>query len=142
MSRQAQASGEGKGMPYPPLSWIREQLRYNCHSWLRTKILEAYIVGSRAKGTAIAKSDLDIALVVPAKKRVSSLRMTENYHANFTEESQKPKWNGIVVDFQFFYPGDPHLAACQKVPIAVKTTQGVINSKETIKPHCPKGAKT
>ena len=78
------------------------------------KILASYIVGSEAKGCARADSDLDIAIVIPKKVRLSALQVTEHYHAKFKADNQKPSWNGRQVDLQFFYSGDVALASNKK----------------------------
>ena len=94
--------------PLPPLSWIRGRLRDA--GLRRMQVLEAYVVGSYARGTAHPLSDLDIAVVIPYYKNATALARTERYHSRFTSDEQKPHWQGIRVDFQFFYPQDPHLS--------------------------------
>lgn len=93
----------------PKLSDVRHFLRYNPYVSYRTKVLDAFIIGSVAKGTDHKDSDIDIAVIIPAKARKSALKVTEHYHARFTCDSQKSHWNGKQVDIQFFYPDDPAL---------------------------------
>jgi len=95
----------------PSLRWIRANLRYNLNFSVRAKVLCAFIIGSVAKGTAQPKSDLDIAVVIPPKRRVSALNLTEKYHFRMgMTNSSYPIFNGKRVDFQFFFPGDANLA--------------------------------
>lgn len=58
---------------YPTLPEIRQLLRYNLTKPLRVKIINAFIVGSEAKGTAISISDLDIAVIIPKLKKKHQL---------------------------------------------------------------------
>lgn len=102
---------------YPSLSWVRSQLRWNATSNSREKVLAAYIVGSEAKGTARPDSDLDIAIIVAPHKRVSAIQKSERYHQKFTSDQQKPKWNGRIVDLQFFYPDDKALLGYTKIEL-------------------------
>ena len=106
---------------YPSLAWIRTQLHTNPYGRLsrRRHILDAYIVGSEAKGTATDTSDLDIAVVVSNRRSSpTSLQLSEAYHAKFTSDDQKPTWQGRRVDFQFFYATDTQLVTYQKLPLA------------------------
>jgi len=105
-------------MNYPTLSWVRQQLRNNLHSRVRYPILDAYIVGSVAKGEATEISDLDIAVIIPEADRVTAVRRSERYHAKFSSNAQKPHWDGRVVDIQFFYPGSPELDGYSKIQIS------------------------
>jgi hypothetical protein len=93
----------------PTLANVRHFLRYNAYVSYRTKVLEAFIVGSVAKGTSHKDSDIDIAVIIPRKARKSSLKVTEHYHARFTCDSQKDKWQNKQIDIQFFYEDDPVL---------------------------------
>ena len=104
-------------MSYPTIVWINEEMRYSPYAARRVKILEAFIVGSEAKGTAKPDSDLDIALVIEPVKGKTSIKYSEYYHQKFPSDDCKPKWNGRRVDFQFFYPDDPQLATYSKIPI-------------------------
>lgn len=88
---------------------------------MRRKILGAFIVGSEARGTARPDSDLDVAVIIPHVRGKTSLRVTEKYQAHFTGNSQKPKWNGRVVDVQFFYPDDLELGRYDKIEMARRT---------------------
>ncbi|MDO8415202.1 MAG: nucleotidyltransferase domain-containing protein [Agitococcus sp.] len=102
---------------YPSISWVRQRLRNNMTSRVKDTVLACYIVGSEARGCARSDSDLDIAIVVASKPRLTALKMTEWYHAKFREENQKPMWKGRIVDFQFFYPNDEALAGYSKVTV-------------------------
>ena len=92
-------------------------LRYNTIKSLSIKIIKTFIVGSEAKGSATKESDLDIAIIIEKKNTKSSLKFTEQYHSYFTNEAQKPKWNGRVIDFQFFYEEDDELNGMSKIEI-------------------------
>jgi predicted nucleotidyltransferase len=102
---------------YPAISWVRARLRNNMTSRFNGKVLACYIVGSEARGCARSDSDLDIAIVVPSRARLSALKMTERYHEKFMEECQKPMWGGRIVDFQFFYADDEALASYSKITV-------------------------
>jgi predicted nucleotidyltransferase len=99
----------------PALSDVRRFLRYNPYVAYRTKVIDAFIVGSVAKGTNNQDSDLDIAVIIPRKARKSAIKITEHYHGRFTCDSQKSKWRGIQVDLQFFYEDDIELNKYSKI---------------------------
>jgi predicted nucleotidyltransferase len=81
-------------------------------------VLSAFVVGSVAKGIATVGSDLDIAMVIPAKCRVSSLRFTERYHRRMAlTGGMYPEFEGRRVDFQFFFPNDFSLLNCQRIKL-------------------------
>lgn len=88
---------------YPSLRFLRSELRNNLTKSFRRKILCAFIIGSEAKGTSAINSDIDIAIIVDALKRKSSLKLSEEFHSNFIHDFQIPKWKGRIIDFQFFY---------------------------------------
>lgn len=94
------------GMKLPTLTDVRQMLRRNPYSSMRDKVVSAFIVGSTANKTNRDGSDLDIAVIIPERSRTRSIKVTERYHAKFTEDRQVPNWNGITVDFQFFYSED------------------------------------
>lgn len=108
---------------YPTIRDITKLLRNNLWSSVSYKILDAYVVGSEAKGEARDDSDLDIAVIIPPKNSVSDLKLTERYHQNFRNNNQMPKWNGRIVDFQFFYPESEELKKYSKI----KLSDGRIN---------------
>jgi predicted nucleotidyltransferase len=91
---------------FPTTLWIKQQLRYNLIKPIRPQIIELYVIGSYARGNFHSHSDLDIAVVIQTKKRISSIGFSEKYHANFVNDHFKPKWKGVIVDFQFFYPDE------------------------------------
>ena len=99
------------------LRWIRAQLHNNLTYSCKRTILDAYIVGSIAKGTANQDSDLDIAFIIYPVEGKTSLQLTESYHQKFTNDSQKPTWNGRVVDVQFFYKDDSELKNYTKIKL-------------------------
>lgn len=102
----------------PSLRWVRTNLRNNSGFRFRPKVLRAFVVGSVAKGNFHAKSDLDIAVVIPQKKRVSALRFTEDFHTRMAvTRSRYPQFNGRRVDFQFFYAGDPTLTRYSRISL-------------------------
>lgn len=68
-----------KPVELPTLNWVKSKLRNNVTFRVREKVLAAYVIGSIARGTAKANSDIDIALVIPAKRRVSALRLSERF---------------------------------------------------------------
>jgi predicted nucleotidyltransferase len=78
---------------------------------VREKVLAAYVIGSTAKKTAKLDSDLDIAIVIPTKRRVSALRLSERFHVKMAFSAGiYPMFLGRRVDFQFFFPDDAILA--------------------------------
>lgn len=114
------AKGGNIQQKYPDKRWIVSQLRNNLQSRVDYPVLGAFIVGSEAKGTANKNSDLDIAVIIPSSDKISALKRTENYHAKFRSDFDKPKWNGRVVDFQFFYEGDSELAGYSKITLKME----------------------
>ncbi len=102
---------------YPTLSEIRQLLRYNLTKPLRVKIINVFVIGSEAKGTANSMSDLDIAVIIPKLKRKTSINFSEDYHSRFTSENQKPKWKNRLIDVQFFFATDRELDEIKKIPI-------------------------
>lgn len=109
LTRKQAIKADILGGELPTMANIRHFLRYNAYVAYRTKVLDAFIVGSVAKGTDHKDSDLDIAVIIPTKARKSSLKVTEHYHARFTCNSQKDTWLGKQVDIQFFYEDDAAL---------------------------------
>ena len=107
---------------YPSLSTVRRWYGKN------KKIIDAYIVGSEAKGTAKYDSDLDIAIIIPPKIGISSLKFSEHWHMNHNRDWWL-NWNGRQVDLQFFYPDDPELKEYSKIPLK---SSNINESKETI----------
>lgn len=91
---------------YPNIAWVRKTLRYSVHSPVRRTILDSFVIGSEAKGTATPDSDLDIGVVVAPVRGKTALQLSEEYHSNFPTNESKPHWNNRRVDFQFFYPDD------------------------------------
>jgi predicted nucleotidyltransferase len=103
---------------YPNRFWIQNQLRYPlCGPAFRRRILNAFVIGSEARGLAKPGSDLDIAVVIPPIRGVDSLKLSERYHQHMAGDHCVPEWEGRKVDFQFFYPTDPELEQYQKIPI-------------------------
>lgn len=105
------------GKDYPTLRKLKSTLRNNIIFPLRRNIIEAYIVGSEAKGTANENSDLDIAIIVEPVRGKTSLQLTEAYHSKFSSEQFVPRWNGRKIDVQFFYPTDEELKSYQKIKL-------------------------
>ena len=101
----------------PTVAWLRRELRNNLIVPLKKPFKDVYVVGSEARGTATASSDLDIAIVIPPIQNKSSLKATEAYHQKFKSETFKPKWRGRVIDVQLFYPGDEELGGYEKIKL-------------------------
>ena len=101
----------------PKLSDIRHFLRYNIHVTCRHKVIDALIVGSTAKGSHKPGSDIDIAIIIPTMTK-SSLKFTEQYHAKFMTDDQKPHWHGRILDFQFFYENDLYLNEYHRIELS------------------------
>lgn len=100
-----------KSVELPTLNWVKSKLRNNVTFRVRETVLTAYVIGSVAKGTASANSDLDVAIVIPAKRRVSALRLSERFHLKMALTGGiYPMFLGRRVDFQFFFPDDAILA--------------------------------
>lgn len=99
----------------PDLRWIRGRLREA--GLRRYTVLGAAIVGSYARGQARPDSDLDIAVILPYSSRITSLKRSERYHARFRTNDQLPRWQGIQVDIQFFYPTDEALAGYARIDL-------------------------
>ena len=94
-----------KSVELPTLNWVKSKLRNNVTFRVREKVLAAYVIGSVARGTARANSDLDIALVIPSKRRISALRLSERFHLKMALTGGiYPTFLGRRVDFQFFFP--------------------------------------
>lgn len=98
-------------------AWIQRQLRYSPVAPKRVKILAVFIVGSVARNTATGNSDIDVAVVIPPVCGKTALQVTEAWHARFKGDRFEPRWQGRVLDIQFFYPDDPELAEYTKVPL-------------------------
>ena len=102
----------------PSLKWVRSRLRNNLSFRVRVKATSAYVIGSCARRTATANSDLDIAVVIPPKRRISSLRFTERYHTRMALTGGiSAMFQGRRVDFQFFFPRDAELASYPKTEL-------------------------
>jgi len=104
---------------YPRIKDIRTKLRMNWVHPIRKPILDAFIVGSEAKGVARPDSDLDVAIIIPPIRGKTALQFTEQYHSNFTEDNYTHffNWNGRKLDIQFFYPDDPELQTYSKIQL-------------------------
>lgn len=101
---------------YPTKSWIKNLFRWS-NPRINVKFLDAFIVGSEAKGIAKPDSDLDIAVIIEPIRGKTALKKTEEYHSRFFTDAQKPKWNDRIVDIQFFYPNDPELQSYSKIDL-------------------------
>jgi len=102
----------------PSLKWVKTRLRNNPTFRVREKVISGYLIGSSARGTATSDSDLDIAVVIPAKRRVSSLRFTERYHLRMALMGAiYPTFQDRRVDFQFYFPGDTELPSFSKMEL-------------------------
>jgi predicted nucleotidyltransferase len=102
---------------YPTVKWVKSSLRNSLVAPMRITPLACYIVGSEARGLARPDSDLDIAVVISKIRGKTALQFTENYQSKFLDDKLKPRWNGRVVDFQFFYEDDPELQKYSKIKL-------------------------
>lgn len=83
------------------LSKVRADLRYNPYSSKREKVLNALVLNPCDE-----HGQMVVAVVIPKKPRLTSVQVSERYHAKFTQESQKPEHDGKRIDYQFYYPGE------------------------------------
>lgn len=104
-------------MEFPPKSFVVDELRSNPVNPVRLKIIATYVIGSFAKGMQSSKSDIDIAVVIPKLRTTTSLQFTENFHFRFTHQKQKPKWNGRIIDIQFYFEDDDELDLIPKIEL-------------------------
>jgi predicted nucleotidyltransferase len=88
---------------YPDIKKVRSLLKNNKWSKSKRHVIRAYVVGSYAKGTANGESDLDIALIIKKSPNKNSLKLSEYYHSKFMMNSNMPHFNGIRVDFMFYF---------------------------------------
>jgi predicted nucleotidyltransferase len=111
VEQQSDVVNPEQSIELPSLKWVKSKLRNNVTFRVRENVLAAYVIGSIAKGTAKANSDLDIALVIPAKRRISALRLSERFHLKMDLTGGiYPTFLGRRVDFEFFFPGNAILA--------------------------------
>lgn len=106
----------GTGDGYPPKKWLLARLREWPGNFNRP-VLDMFIVGSEAKGTARPDSDIDVAVIINPIRGKDALKVSEYYHQKFTSDLWRSRWNGRLIDFQFFYPGDPELEGYSKIPL-------------------------
>jgi predicted nucleotidyltransferase len=108
---------------FPTIRRVKWLMRNNSTRPIYYDVLEAYVIGSYAKGTATRESDLDIALVIPPQG-IPALKLSERYHACFEFNEYKPKFSmgewDVIVDFQFFYPGSKELSSYKKILLKAK----------------------
>ena len=102
---------------YPSIIFLKRELRYNLTKSIRPKIIKAFVIGSEAKGNSNPNSDLDIALIIPIVKGKTSIQYTESFHSHFISESQKPRWNNRIMDFQFYFEDDYELNEITKIEL-------------------------
>lgn len=112
----------GETEPLPSLGWVKRNLKVNLVPFHR-EVLDAFVVGSVARGTARPDSDIDIAVIVPPVRNKTSIKISEEYHSRILHDSWKPRWNGRIVDFQFFYESDSVLSEYTKLPLANKRNE-------------------
>ena len=102
-----------KSSKYPDKKWVRGALRWATPR-IKHKMIDAYIVGSEAKGTAKPDRDLDIAIIIAPVRGITSLKFSERYH----QCKQYPlTYNDRTVDLQFFYPDDQELSTYSKIDL-------------------------
>jgi Nucleotidyltransferase domain len=104
-------------MKYPTIAWLKAELRYNLTKPIRIHPINVFVIGSYAKNENKENSDLDIAIVIPAIRGKTALQYSANYHSCFKQDHQKPSWNGIVVDIQFYYVTDTELDDYPKIEL-------------------------
>lgn len=94
------------------LSLLRNNL------WVKRRYAPTHIflAGSTVRGEATPESDLDILMVIPPVRGKRAITVSEQYHARFTHDHQKPHFQGRLVDFQFYYASSlPHIEAMDGV---------------------------
>lgn len=91
---------------FPDLKSIKHALRWGLHGRFNYPVIGAYVIGSRARGDFNEDSDIDIGVVISPVRGKSSLKITENYHSKYHNNFEKPRFNDMIIDFQFFYPGE------------------------------------
>ena len=94
------------------------ELAHNPYRPYRGVILDSFVVGSEAKGTARSNSDLDVAVVIHRRTGSSSVQFSDRW--NSAQQADKHFWNERKIDFQFFYPDDPELSWYSKIPLNTK----------------------
>ena len=114
---QELAGLDNENSNYPKRKDIISMLRNNLTLRVDYPVIGAFIIGSEAKGTAKEGSDLDIGIIIPKSNKISALKRTDNYHSKFNDDIFKPKWNGRIVDFQFFYEDDPEFEKYSKIKL-------------------------
>jgi predicted nucleotidyltransferase len=101
----------------PSIKWIRRNLKQNVVPFYG-EVLNAFVVGSVARGNAGPDSDLDIAVIIKRQRGgISSIKFTDRYHSRIRFDSWKPKFNDRIVDFQFFYETDSELETYAKIDV-------------------------
>lgn len=137
---------KARAKSYPDLSWVKRELEETGIP-IYMDIKEAYIFGSHAKGTTHSESDLDVGVILeldreyyeelkadlqsddeddrevaeeeltPDWVQKGAIKFTENYHLQYASEFDKPEWEGVPVDFQFFYTTDSVWKSYSKIPL-------------------------
>ncbi|WP_396127482.1 nucleotidyltransferase domain-containing protein [Edaphobacter dinghuensis] len=113
---------------YPSLAWIKRELRNNISARYRGTILDGFIVGSEAKGTARPDSDLDVAIIIPNRRHLTSLQVSERWHMR---QTWPIRWKDRKVDIQFFYADDPELSSYSRIPLSKNTKRRSLRAKNT-----------
>ena len=105
----------------PSMNFLKGILKNNLYARLTKdqlkKIKDMYIVGSYAKGTYNENSDIDIAVIMEPIKNKTSLQFTEYFHSKYKTDKAKPKFNGKIIDFQFFWTTDNMWKKYSKIKI-------------------------
>lgn len=117
----------------PDVPWVRRTLDAIGRPFYRGKVLDTFVVGSHARGTAKEGSDLDVAVIIPKNSRRSAMQISEDFHSHYKTEAYKPTFEGRKVDFQFFFPDDPTLATyskLRKAGLEQPSTSDVLTSPE------------
>lgn len=97
----AEVKPQKSGVVYPRISWIQDVMNQFGFDF---EILDAFIVGSVAKGKEHEGSDLDILMIVPKKLEDSIESLNDNLVNVLGDEIV---WEGKKVDFQVATENDP-----------------------------------
>jgi len=98
------------------LEWFRDLNPFEDEGVYADDVIDVFIVGSEAKGTATPTSDIDIAVVIPPISGKTALQVSEGFHMAYGDAL--PFVGDREVDLQFFYEDDPELKDYSKISLA------------------------